>query len=1138
MDKEPLYNNQPESQTPRTTDQLYLDKLEFNPKLRESWLNFFVSNFRVVLLIIILLTGVGLYSFFKLPRESNPEVKIPIAVVITTLPGASPGDVEQLITQKIETKIAGLTDLDKVTSVSSNSVSAITVQFNANADLTNSIRDLRDDVNNALPDLPKQASTPVVNQISLDDQPVLEVAVTGPYDGFTMYSYAQTLRQELEKVPGVREADISGGDQKEYQVAYYPDRLIAYNISADQANAAIANTNIAIPSGTFDALRFEYSVRTDSRVFSTSDIAAIPVTQAADGSTVTIGDLANVSVTAITKSTLARLSTAGSKPQAAITIGIIKRTGSSVLDTVAQAKASMDATIKTFGPGVHYDVTQDSASDITQSFSELQRDFIITLLLVFGILFIIVGLKEALVAGLAIPLVFLATFTALLQLGISLNFLSLFSLILALGLLVDDAIVVVSATKQYMRTGKYTPEEAVLLVLNDFKVVLTTTTLTTVWAFLPLLYSTGIIGQYIKSIPVTVSITLVSSLLIALMVNHPLAAVLERVRLTKKFFYLLEALVLLVVALGIYFGGWFGYILAGAGLIGGVFMVRWYEKGGKETLAANQELVNREWKDDELIKEKLRNQSSHKDTNLGGRLMHGILHFDIFLPIYERYLRDLLATKKRRVWTIVVTVLVFIGAVLLPVFGLVKSEFFPAADSNYVFIDITAPTGLKLTETDKVAQAVESRLLKYPEIANFATISGGVSPMSQNRAGDNTAAIDITLKDKSQRKLKSYQLADIIRQDLSNVSGAKIEVSTASGGPPSGAAFQAQISGDDLPTLSSIARDLENRLVQIPGVVSPDISLKDAAPQYTFELNPTKLAQYKLTSANVGSILRMAIAGTEVSDIAEGNNEVKIIATFAPQSIPDLASVQNLQIVNPQGQPVFLKDVATISLTPGVDAITRINQKRTVLLTANVTTQTNSNLVLAAFQKKIADYKFPSGYSISYGGENEQNQQSVQSIIDAMAIAILLIVATLIVQFNSFRKAFIVLVTIPLALIGVFVGMALLGVSLSFPGLIGILALFGIVVKNAIILMDKINLNLRSGIGFLDSIVDAGKSRLEAIFITSICTIFGILPITLSNETWTSLGSAVIFGLLLSSFLTLFIIPTLFYMMIPEDAKH
>jgi multidrug efflux pump subunit AcrB len=1126
------------SPAPKTTDQLYLDTLSFNPELRKSWLNFFVSNFRVVMLIILLLTGIGLYSFFKLPRESDPEVKIPIAVVITTIPGASPADVEELVTKKVETEISGLKDLDKVTSNSANSVSSITVEFNASANLTESIRNLRDKVNNAKPKLPKDASDPVVSEISLDDQPVVQIAITGPYDGFTMRSYAETLKDELEKISGIRQVNISGGDEKQYQVAYFPDKLLAHGISTDQANGAIAAANIAIPSGTFDSDRFQYSIRSDSKIFSAADIAAVPVTHAQDGSIVTIGDLATVSSTAIKKSRLANLSTAGSKPQNAITLSIIKRTGASVLDTVAKARETLDSTIKTFNPGVHYDVTQDNAKEINKSFNELEHDFILTLLLVFGILFLIVGLKEALVAGLAIPLVFLATFTALLNLGISLNFLSLFSLILALGLLVDDAIVVVSATKQYLRTGKFTPEEAVLLVLNDFKVVLTTTTLTTVWAFLPLLFSTGIIGQYIKSIPITVSITLISSLLIALMVNHPLAAVLERVRLTKKMFYLLEGLAIAIAAIGVYSGGVIGYLIAGVVALTGAYMVRWFERGGKEKLEANADLSEREWNDDELIKEKLRHQGNHENASFGNRLLHGIIHFDVFLPIYEKYLRRLLETKKRRVWTIVATVLVFLGAIALPAAGIVKSEFFPSADSDYVFIDITAPTGMKLSETDKIVQQVEQRLLKYKEIANFSGITGGVSPQSQKRAGDNTAAVNITLKDKKERSMRSYQFADMVRKDISDIKGAEIEVASLSGGPPSGAAFQAQISGDDLSRLAAVTKDLEGKLMEIPGVVSPNISLKNSAPQYTFKLNLQQLSQHGLNSAYVGSVLRMAIAGTEVSTIIEGNKEVKILATFAPESIPDLTSIQNLQIVNPQGQAVFLKDVADVELVPGVDQITRINQKRTVLLTANVSAQTNSNAVLAEFQKKTADYQMPQGYSISYGGENEQNQESVQSIISAMAIAILLIIATLIIQFNSFRKTFIVLVTIPLALIGVFVGMGLTGVTLSFPGLIGILALFGIVVKNAIILMDKINLNLRSGIGFLDSIVDAGKSRLEAIFITSICTIFGILPITLSNETWTSLGGSVIFGLMLSSFLTLFIIPTLFFMMVPENAKH
>jgi multidrug efflux pump subunit AcrB len=209
-----------------------------------------------------------------------------------------------------------------------------------------------------------------------------------------------------------------------------------------------------------------------------------------------------------------------------------------------------------------------------------------------------------------------------------------------------------------------------------------------------------------------------------------------------------------------------------------------------------------------------------------------------------------------------------------------------------------------------------------------------------------------------------------------------------------------------------------------------------------------------------------------------------------------------------------------------------------VLLSAGADSTTNGPTILAAFQKKLKEYKMPVGYSIHYGGENEQNAESFASIIRAMIIAVMLIVATLVIQFNSFRKAIIVLVPIPLALIGVFFGMAIFDVSLGLPGLIGILALFGIVVKNAIILVDKINLNIKAGIPFEDAVADAGKSRLEAIFITSICTIFGILPVTLSDEFWRALGSAVIFGLTLSSFLTLFLVPAFYLILMKPKTEE
>lgn len=1121
-----------------SSDMAYLAKLEFDQNLRKGWLNFFVQNFRVVILLIILLSGWGIYSYIHLPRESSPEVKIPIAIVTASYPGTSPADMEELVTKKIETNISGVSGINKITSSSTNSFSSVTVEFEASEDIDNSIRKLRDKLPAIRADIPDDANDPEVMEISLDDTPVVTFELTGPYDGFVLREYAENIQDELEKISGIREVKISGGDEKEFSVYYDPQKLSFYNISIDQVNQSIIATNRAMPAGNFEGDHFTYSVRTDGRFYDATTIENIPVLHTADNAIVYVRDIANVEENAIEKTILSRFSQNGQPPQNAVSIQIIKRTGSSVIDTVQEAEKTMDQEKETFPTGMTYVATINMADYINQDFEQLFHDFLITLFLVMTVLFLIVGLKEAFVAGLAIPLVFFFTFGVMFATGTSLNFLSIFSLLLALGLLVDDAIVVVSATKQYMKTGKFTPEEAVLLVLNDFKVVLTTTTLATIWAFLPLLMATGIIGEYIKSIPITVSVTLASSLLIALIINHPLAAVLERIRLTKSLFFIILGSILLIGSLCIAshnpIGIGIGVILLGTA----IWMTYWYFTGGTHVLIKNRELVEAEWQDDELIKEKLRTQGNYGSGSFASRLIHGIIHFDRTLPIYEYLLQKITRTKKARRIFITCIFVTFLFAISLPMLGIVEMEFFPASDAEEIYISMRAPSGLILSESDLIIQEVEEHLYKYPEIMNFSTLvgtpgNGGDIGMAQSTS--NTASITIKLTPAKERDLKSYEIADAIRDDISYIREATITVASQAGGPPTGSAFQAQIAGDDLQKLDEIAHDLKNILDTIPGVINSDTSLKDAPAEYTFALDHAKMELYNLNATMIGSTLRTAISGTTITTVIEGSKDIDVVARFDPHKIPTLAAIQNLQIINTAGQSVYLKDVADISLTPSVESITRIDQKRTVLLTADALATTSSTEILAQFTEKLEqEYTLPDGYEITYGGENEQNAESVQSILRAMIIAGILIFATMIIQFNSFKKAAIVLVTLPLALIGTFLGLALFDISLSFPGLIGILALFGIVVKNAIILIDKINLNINSGIPFYDSVIDGGKSRLEAIFVTSICTIFGIIPITLSNEMWRALGSAVIFGLILSSFLTLFLVPVLFISFVKE----
>ncbi len=1122
----------------KKTEETYLEKLEFDENLKKGWLSFFIKNIRVVVLIIIFLFSFGIYAFLSLPRESSPEVEIPIAIVSSVYPGASPLDVEELISKKLEKSISSIDSVNKISSNSSNSLSIITVEFLAGANLEDSIRKLRDEVNLVAADLPSDASDPLVTEIFFDDVPILTLSLTGPYDNLELRKIGEDLQEELEKIRGIREVRVSGGLQTELEVAYDPDKLFEYGLSFDQVNQIVRANNITVPAGNFKGDIYLYPIRLDNQFKNIDDLASTPLFHSPEGAIIYLKDVALVSEIIKDESVYSRFSINGETPQENITISLIKKTGAPIIDSVDEAIILLDASLEKMPPGLNYQITDNNAERIAKDFRQLTQDFSITFLLVFLVLFLVIGLKEALVAGIAIPLTFFSTFIIMNAVGISLNFLSVFSLILALGLLVDDAIVVVSATKQYLRTGKFTPEEAVLLVLKDFKIVLLTTTLTTIWAFLPLLMATGIIGEFIKSIPITVSVTFITSFIIALIINHPLAAVLERFRFSRKFFSSL-LLILLIIALS----SWFlidNFVVSlsifSIIVLSSLFLIRWYFKGGKKILKENSRLIILERYDDNLIRQRLKNKAECSRNTWWQCLNSGLISLDKVLPTYEKYLRKIIASKKSRFITLFITFILFISALSLPVLGFIENEFFPDSDFDIIYINVETSAGLRLEESSQIVSQVEDRLLNYPEIKSFSTLVGSAGSFSfgAESTSAHLSSITINLVDKKDREIASYNLADIIRQDLSDIKIADIRVEPLRGGPPVSSPFEARISGDDLLLLEEISNDMANILAEIDGTVDIAVSLKESPAEYTFVLNSDRVELYNLNPFTVAQTLRLAVSGIELTTILQDGEERVVIARINSDKIPNLDSIQNLSIINNRGERVFLKDVASIELKPSVETITRIDQTRTVTLTANVASGVNPVVVVREFQEKIKDYDFPNNYSLSFGGEDEQNTESVRSILIAMILAGILIISTLVIQFNSFKQAIIVLITIPLALIGVFFGIAIVGVNLSFPGLIGILALFGIVVKNAIILIDKINLNIKNDIEFKESIVDAGKSRLEAIIITSLCTILGILPITISDELWRALGSAVIFGLMLSSFLTLFVVPT-FYMSIVKD---
>ena len=1141
-----------------SSDSLYLQQLKYNEKAGKTWLSFFIRNFRVTVLIVIGILAWGITSFTLLPLESQPEVTIPFGVVSVALPGASPEDVEELVVEKIESRVVNLSGVKQVQSSALNSFASVSVEFRAEEDLKDAIRRLRDAVEGVKGELPEEASDPIVSEVSFDDSPVWTVVVTGPYDNFALRSYAEIVQKELEKLPGANAVRISGGDLYEIRVTYDPQQLERYGLSMDQVNGIIRSSNFSLPLGTIDISDYEYIVRTEGEFTNARELRKLPI-PISGGDTIQLEDVAVVVERARERSVSSRFSIEGEEPHNAVTLNIVKKTGSSITDLIDAGKEKIEELKKSRLPkDLNVETTLDFAEEIRKDFDQLVHDGLLTILLVTIILFLFVGLKEAFVAGLAVPLAFSCAFGLMYLFGISLNFLSIFSLILSLGLLVDDAIVVVQATKQYLQTGKFTPEEAVLLVFQDYKVLLTTTTLTTIWAFVPLLLATGIIGQFIRSIPVTVSVTIAASYFIAIIINHPMAIILERFRLTRTMLRIVLA-VAFIPAIFSVIGLFSGNIsaLIPAVIFGSIFigLLMWYRTKLRIKLQHNEDLIQEELADPEKIKAKIRHHYKPESGKqpLFIRLITGVIKLEKFLPAYGRFLASILKSRGKSWLLLLLVGGLFVASAALPATGILKSEFLPPADAEYMYINIEGSPGLISERTRAVADQVEEVLLNEKAIESFSVVigSGGVN-ISEGSFTDtagggqgNRAQFAINLypikvrppTGPENRVEKSYDIGPRIRKAVENIEGAKIDVVELAGGPPSGADIEGQITGENMQVLEHEANKYKDLLSAIPGTVNEKTSLSLSPGEFTFKLDHDSLALHAISAPQIASTLRAALSGTEVTKILRDGEEIIVRAEFDKNKIPTIDALENVKLVNNRGQLFRLGDVADIELGSSVTSIGRIDQKRVLVLSAAVEKPYLPAEVLLQFQEIIQKNPLPEGYEITFGGQNETNNESVFSILRAMLVAMILIVGTLVIQFNSFRKAVLVLATIPLALIGVFFGLTLINFTLSFPGLIGILALFGIVVKNAVMLVDKINLNLRVGIPYVESIVDASQSRLEAIFLTSICTMIGMLPITLGNETWEGLGASLIFGLASSTFMTLFVIPVLFKILMEKKTR-
>jgi len=530
---------------------------------------------------------------------------------------------------------------------------------------------------------------------------------------------------------------------------------------------------------------------------------------------------------------------------------------------------------------------------------------------------------------------------------------------------------------------------------------------------------------------------------------------------------------------------------------------------------------------------KLRLSKEQKDRIVNS-LKYGVISLQRVEFYYSRLIYKILISKsaKRKIMAMVIIFSIF--SYLLVPLGLVKNEFFPKSNSDTLSVSVELPSGTNLYTSRAEALNILNQLRNTPD-TNYVLLNlgGGYNPFGGGSSSENLFNYTLVFQSAKVRKLTSSDIADFLRKEFENYNAGTLSVNEETGGPPAGSDIQIKLFGPDLTILDTYANKVEAFLKTQPGAINIDKSIKPGTSKIVFVPDEQKMAGQNLSADTVGFWLRLFATGVKIDTLKldpELNTSEDVTLRMG-SSTEDVQGLSSISIPAPKGPLIPLTSLGSLVLQSNPTLITRESGKRTISVTAGI----KSGYTIPEVNARLENYakgplNLPQDYTWSTGGVNETNQESITSIYQAMLISILLIIITMVLQFNSFRRAFIVITVVPLAVSGVFIIFALTQTALTFPALVGVLALFGIVVKNSILVMDKIQANIKSGMEFTESIADAASSRLEPIALTSITAIVGLIPITLSDPLWRGLGGAIIAGLTFSGTIMLFFIPVVYYL--------
>jgi len=1068
----------------------------------------------VVLAIIIIIFGFMPYK--SLPREAAPDITIPYIFIMTNYPGVAPEDIEQSITIPIEKKLKGLEAVKQIKSSSTEGASSIIIEFVARTDIEDVLSKTKDKVDMAKQELPADLEEdPEVIEINISELPIIVLSLSGAVGLVRLKEIAEDLQDDIESIPGVLEAEVTGGLEREIRVEPDPDKLAYYGLSILSLQDVIAKENQNVSGGVIRLGDGRFQLRVPGEFQSPEEIYEL-IVGLQNGQPIYLKDVAQVSDGFKDEEGRSRLN-----GHEAINIAVKKRAGENVIRISETIDTLVEEQKPTWPAGIRVTKLMDHAKDIRIMVADLENNIATGLILVIIVLFFVMGVRNAVLVSLAIPFSMLISFMVLNFLGITLNMIVLFSLTLSLGMLVDNAIVIVENIFRYMEQG--VPRiQASIRATSEVAQPVVASTLTTVAAFFPLIFWPGIMGEWMGYLPKAVIITLSSSLFVAMVINPALAAIFLRLPPGHRF----------------------------------------------SKVRASVEEIER---------------ASEAPITVRGPLLRG------YRRILNTALNNRVAVLSMALLTVVALVMIWLYEI-----GIEKPiEFFPNIDPHGIYINLDTPEGADLEYSDRIARQVEMAICNGPgwrlaspdtepskcyynntekkihtlrqgqqvvgitDMANVkhiysrtVAVTGGSSAFESNSPNH----IGIQFYNIEDRVEPSTQTVEEIRNRVKDIPGAQITVTEQEEGPPTGAPINIEIVGDNFLILGSIAQQIRSVLEKIPFVQDIRDDYVPGSPTVKVRVDRQKAAILGLSTDIIGFALKVAFNGIKVSTFREGDEDYDITVQL-PESDRKVTDIlRELLIPTPEGI-IPLSTVTTFEIAGGLGQVNRIDHERVVTVKANVDEEKVPGPVVRAQAEKIlTDFTLPPGYKIRFTGEFEFQQEAQAFLSKAFAAAVFLIILILVTQFNSVSQPLIIMTSVVLSLGGVFFGLSVMKLpfGIIMTG-VGVISLAGVVVNNAIVLIDYTNRLHQRGMQFRDAIIAAGCTRLRPVLLTAITTILGLLPmvtgiafnfhemeiawVSESSQWWRSMASAVIFGLALATVLTLVVVPTLYALIYTTSRK-